>query len=385
MNRDWAEKDFYKVLDVSEDASQEEIKRAYRQLAQKNHPDANPGDSQAEDRFKRVSEAYAVIGNAEKRKEYDEVRRLVGSGAFGGFGGFGPGAGGFGAGGQRVRVEDLDDLLSGFGGLGDLFGGAAGGAGRGRGARTSRPGTDTTAELHLSFSDAIHGVTTSVQVRGESFCSKCNGSGAEPGTSVTTCPTCNGAGTVAQNQGFFSFAQPCPQCRGSGRYIETPCSTCNGSGRTLRTRTMKVKVPPGVKDGSAIRLRGKGAPGSGGGPPGDLLVKIHVAEHDVFGRKGNDLTVTVPVTFSEATLGTKVEVPTMEGTVTLKVPAGTPSGKTFRVKGRGVKPTKGRGGDLLARIEVLVPKKLSRDEKKLVEQLAEYDRPDIRDHLKASS
>lgn len=388
MNRDWAEKDFYKTLGVSKDASPEEIKRAYRKLAQKNHPDANPGDNKAEERFKQISEAYAVIGSADKRKEYDEVRRLVDSGAFGGFGGFGGPGGpgpGFGGGGQRIRVEDLDDLLSGFGGLGDLFGGGAGAGARTGGGRPSRPGSDTTAELHLSFSDAVSGVTTAVQVRGESFCSRCGGSGAEPGTSVTTCPTCKGAGTVAQNQGFFSFTQACSQCRGSGRFVETPCSTCNGSGRTLRTRTIKVKVPPGVKDGSTIRLRGKGAPGTGGGPAGDLLVKIHVAEHDVFGRKGNDLTVTVPLTFSEATLGTKVDVPTLEGSVTLKVPAGTPSGKTFRVKGQGVKPPKGKAGDLLARLEVIVPRKLSRDEKKLVEQLAEYDRSDIRDHLKATS
>jgi len=384
MNRDWADKDFYKVLGVSKDAEQDEIKRAYRKLAQKNHPDANPDDATAEDRFKAVSEAYAVIGNAEKRKEYDEVRRLVDSGAFGGFGGFGgPAGGAYGAGGQRIRVEDLDDLLSGFGGLGDLFGGAS--AGGARGARRSRPGSDLTAELHLSFSDAVSGVTTSVQVRGEASCSKCGGSGAEPGSSVTTCPTCNGAGSVAQNQGFFSFTQPCTQCRGTGRFIEHPCSTCNGSGRTLRTRTIRVKIPAGVKDGSTIRLRGKGAPGSGGAPAGDLLVKVHVAEHGVFGRKGNDLTVTVPVTFSEAALGTKVDVPTLDGSVTLKVPSGTPSGKTFRVKGKGVKPNRGKPGDLLARIEVVVPKKLSRDEKKLVEQLAEHDRSDIRDHLKASS
>ena len=379
MNRDWVEKDFYQILGVSKDATAEEIKRAYRKLAQENHPDANPGDTTAEERFKQVSEANAVLGNAERRKEYDEVRRLVDSGGFGGFGA--PGGGGFG--GQRIRVEDLDDLLSGFGGIGDLFGGAQRG-GRGR-AQAAQRGADTTAELHLSFTDAVSGVTTSVQVRGEAFCSRCGGSGAEPGTSVHTCPTCNGAGTVAQNQGFFSFASPCQDCRGSGRIIESPCTTCNGSGRTLRTRTIKVKVPPGVKDESTIRLRGKGAPGKGGGPAGDLLVKIHVAPHDVFGRKDNDLLVTVPVTFPEATLGTKVEVPTLDSSVTVKVPAGTPSGKTFRVKGKGVKPSRGKPGDLLVRIEVIVPKKLSRDEKKLVEQLAEYDRTDIRDHLKVTS
>lgn len=379
MNRDWVDKDFYKTLGVSKDSSVDEIRRAYRKLAQENHPDANPGDDAAEERFKQISEAYAVVGNAEKKKEYDEVRNLVESGAFGGAGGPG-GFGGFG--GQRVRAEDLNDLLRGFGGgaggMGDIFGGAQGRR------QTARRGADTTAQLHLSFTDAVSGVTTSVSVRGESNCSRCSGSGAEPGTSALTCPTCRGAGTVAQNQGFFSFASPCPQCHGQGRIIESPCTTCKGSGRTLRTRTIKVKVPPGVKDGSTIRLRGKGAPGAGGGPAGDLLVQVHVDRHEVFGRSGDDLTVTVPVTYSEAALGTKIEVPTLDGSVTLKIPSGTPSGKTFRVRGKGIAPNRGKGGDLLVRIEVVVPKKLSRDEKKLLEQLAAYEEDDLRAHLKVT-
>lgn len=382
MNRDWVDKDFYKTLGVSKDATAEEIKRAYRKLAQENHPDANPDDSAAEERFKQISEAYAVLGNAEKKKEYDELRRLVESGGLGGFGP-GGGPGGFGGfGGQRVRVEDLNDLLGGFGGLGDLFGGAAGG-GAGR-RQAPRQGANLSAELHLSFTDAVSGVTTSVSVRGESSCSHCGGSGAEPGTSSQTCPTCNGAGTVAQNQGFFSFAQPCPQCRGQGRIIPSPCATCKGSGRTLRTRTMKVKVPPGVKDGATIRLRGKGAPGAFGGPPGDLLVLVHVDRHEVFGRSGDDLTISVPVTYSEAALGTKIDVPTLDGSVTLKIPAGTQSGRTFRVRGKGIASGKGKPGDLLVRVEVVVPKKLSRDEKKLLEQLAAYQDDDVRAHLRAS-
>ncbi len=385
MNRDWVDKDFYKMLGVPKDAGADDIKRAYRKLAQENHPDANPGDNNAEERFKQISEAYAVVGNAEKKKEYDEVRRLVESGGFGGFapGGGAAGTGGFGGfGGQGVRVEDLSDLLGGFGGFGDVFGGRAGGGGAGR--QAPRQGANTTTELHLSFTDAVSGVTTSVSVRGESACSRCDGAGSEPGTSARTCPNCRGAGTVAQNQGFFSFASQCPQCHGQGRIIETPCTTCKGSGRTLRTRTIKVKVPPGVKDGSTIRLRGKGAPGSGGGPSGDLLVLIHVDRHDVFGRTGDDLTVTVPVTYSEAALGTRIEVPTLDGSVTLKVPAGTQSGKTFRVRGKGIVGARSKPGDLLVRIEVVVPKKVSRDEKKLLEQLAAYQDDDVRAHLKVT-
>jgi len=370
MNRDWVDKDFYNVLGVDADASQEEIKRAYRKLAQKLHPDANPEDPGAEERFKQISEAYGVLSNAERRKEYDELRRLVSSGGFSGFGGSGSGP----FGGQRVRVEDLSDLFG--GGLGDLFG--FGGGTRQQGPRR---GADATAELHLSFEDAVRGVTTAVSVRGETACSRCGGSGAEPGTQVQTCPTCRGAGQVAQNQGFFSFAQPCPQCRGAGRIIESPCSNCRGSGVEARTRTINVKIPAGVKDGSTIRLRGKGSPGAHGGPPGDLLVTVRVDKHPIFGRRGNDLTVTVPVTFTEAALGTKVDVPTLDGKVTLKIPAGTPSGKTFRVSGKGVNPQRGKTGDLLVRVDVAVPKKVSKDEKKLLEQLATYETDAIRDHL----
>lgn len=370
MNRDWVDKDFYQVLGVAKDATQDEIKRAYRKLAQKLHPDANPDDAGAEERFKQISEAYSVLSNAERRKEYDELRKMVESGGFAGFGA-GPGSP---FGGQRIRVEDLSDLFG--GGLGDLFG-------FGTASKRGGPqrGADASAELHLSFEDAVRGVTTSVSVRGEAVCTRCGGSGAEPGTQVTSCPTCGGAGQIAQNQGFFSFAQPCPQCRGTGRAIDTPCSTCRGKGAETRTRTLNVKIPPGVQDGSTIRLRGKGSSGRNGGPAGDLLVKVRVAKHPVFGRKGSDLTINVPITFTEAALGTKVDVPTLDGKVTLKIPSGTPSGKTFRVSGKGVKPPRGKPGDLLVRIEVAVPKKLSREEKKLLEQLATYETEPIRAHL----
>ena len=374
MNPDWAEKDFYEILGVDKTASSEEIKRAYRKLAQKLHPDANPDDPTAEERFKDVSEAYSILSNAEKRTDYDEFRRVVASGGYPGGGFRGCGTAGGPVGGQNIRVEDLSDLLGGFG---DLFGG---GATRTRGTGPRR-GTDLQADLHLSFEDAVHGVTTTVTVRGEAACSRCHGSGAEPGTSVTTCPTCGGAGQVAQNQGLFSFASPCPECRGSGRRIEQPCSNCRGRGTEVRSRNIKVKIPAGVKDGGTIRLRGNGSPGSNGGPPGDLLVKVHVAKHGVFSRKNNDLLVTIPVTFAEASLGTKLDVPTMNGSVKLKIPAGTPSGKTFRVRGKGVVPSRGRAGDLLAKVEVVIPKRMSKDEKRLVEQLATYDDDSIRSHL----
>jgi molecular chaperone DnaJ len=377
MNRDWVEKDFYKVLGVGSEATQEEIKKAYRKLAQTHHPDANPGDKGAEEKFKEFSEAYATLSNPEQRKEYDEVRRLVSKGGYGGFGGPG-GAGGFGGfGGQQVRVEDLGDLLGGFG---DVFGFGGGTGARRRGGPTR--GSDMETELTVGFDDAVKGVTTSISIRGAAPCSHCGGVGAEPGTPVTTCHTCGGRGTVAQNQGFFSFTQPCPTCGGRGQLIETPCTVCRGSGTETRTRKIKLRVPAGVKDGAVLRVAGKGAPGTMGGPAGDLLVRVKVASSNLFGRDGNNLTLKVPISYSEAALGTKIEVPTLNGGVKVKVPAGTPSGRTFRVKGRGVQPESGRPGDLLVTVQVAVPGKVSRDEKKLLEQLQEQNTEDIRAHLK---
>jgi molecular chaperone DnaJ len=373
MNRDWVTKDYYKTLGVDKDASPEEIKKAYRKLAQQHHPDANQGDAAAEAKFKEISEAYSTLSNPEQRKEYDQVRRVAGPGGFGGFGGQ-PGFGGQGGfpGYQQVRVEDLQDLLGGFG---DIFGfGSRGGAGPAQ-------GNDLETELTVGFEDAAFGVTTSVTVRGAAPCSACAGSGAEPGTSVQTCAQCGGRGTVAQNQGFFSFSQPCPQCRGSGRIVETPCSKCRGSGAENRTREIKLRVPAGVSDGTVLRLRGKGAPGSRGGPAGDLLVRVRVAPSHRFGRKGNDLTLTIPITYPEAALGTRIDVPTLNGAVKMKVPPGTPSGKTFRLRGRGIVPETGKPGDLLVTVDVAVPSKLSKDEKKLLEQLAELETQDVRDHL----
>jgi molecular chaperone DnaJ len=304
------------------------------------------------------------------------VRRLAASGGFSGFGSGGPGGfGGFG--GQQVRVEDLQDLLGGFGGFSDLFG-----FGSQRSRTGPTRGADLATELTIGFEDAAFGVTTDVVVEGPATCSRCGGSGAEPGTTVTTCPTCGGRGVVAQNQGFFSFSQPCPQCGGSGRLIEQRCSQCRGTGTETRRRNVRLKVPAGVKDGTTLRLRGKGAPGAFGGPPGDLLVKVRVAPSRTFGRKGNDLTVKVPITYSEAVLGTKVDVPTLNGAVKVKIPPGTPSGKTFRVRGKGIVPERGRPGDLLVTVEVAVPKKVSKEERELLEQLAEYETEVIRSHLR---
>jgi molecular chaperone DnaJ len=376
VNRDWVDKDFYEVLGVSNTASADEIKKAYRKLAQEHHPDANPDDHEAEERFKEISEAYATLSDAEQRKEYDQVRRLAASGGFGGLGGQAGGFGGFG--GQQVRVEDIQDLLGGLGGIGDLFG--FGSQQRGRTGPTR--GSDIATELTIGFEDAAFGVETRVTVEGAAACSRCSGSGAEPGSPITTCPTCGGRGMIAQNQGFFSFSQPCGQCGGSGRLIEDKCTQCRGSGTENRRRQVKLKVPAGVKDGTTLRLRGKGAPGSLGGPAGDLMVRIRVAPSLTFGRRGNDLTIKVPITYTEATLGTKIDVPTLNGGVRVKIPSGTPSGKTFRVRGKGIAPDRGRQGDLLVTVEVAVPKKVSKGEKRILEQLAEHETSDIRSHLR---
>jgi molecular chaperone DnaJ len=301
-----------------------------------------------------------------------------------GFGGGGAGfpggfpGGGF-PGGQRVRVEDLGDL----GDLGDLFGGLFGGAGRGgRGSRRAQPqrGADLEAEVRLPFDDAMAGTTVPVRIDGHAPCSRCGGSGAEPGTSPTTCPQCGGQGVVQANQGFFAVSQTCPTCHGAGRVVQTPCTECHGSGSVRRSRTFQVKVPAGVKDGARIRVAGRGEPGGPGAKPGDLYVVVHVSPHKIFARKGNDLTLALPVTFVEAALGANVSVPTLNGPVTLKVPAGTQSGQTFRIRGKGA-PKKGGNGDLLVTVNVAVPKKLSREEKELLRQLRDVEKESPRRRL----
>jgi molecular chaperone DnaJ len=377
IRREWFEKDYYEVLGVPKNANGAEIKKAYRKLAQKHHPDANAGDPKAEERFKEVSSAYDVLGDEEKRAAYDRVREM----GAGGFGAGFPGAGGTGSegpGGFRYETVDVGDLS-------DLFGGMFGGS-RGRARRPQarqRRGADLETEVRLSFDDAMAGVTIPVTLDGPAVCTTCHGSGAAPGTHPVICATCGGSGQVAVNQGFFQMEQTCPTCSGTGRTIETPCPTCHGSGAVRRSRTVKVKVPAGVKDGARIRVAGRGEPGGPGGQPGDLYVRVRVGEHAIFGRKGDNLTVDLPVSYPEAALGANVKVPTLNGPVTLKVPAGTPSGKTFRVKGKGA-PRRGGHGDLLVTVNVDVPKKLSKREKELLGELRDAETESPRAELGVS-
>jgi molecular chaperone DnaJ len=375
-SRAWFEKDFYKVLGVPETASADEIKKAFRALARKYHPDRNPDDKTAEERMKEISEASDVLSDPKKRAEYDEVRRMAksgyGPGGFGGTGGGFPG-GGFPYGGN-VRVEDLGDLGDLFGGL---FGGGMGGRGR---TRAPQRGADLETEIRVSFEDAIEGATVPIKITRDAPCETCGGNGAEPGTPVETCPQCGGSGTVGDNQGVFSFVRACPRCGGAGRIVAQPCHTCRGSGVQRRKDEIKVRIPAGVRDGARIRVRGRGT-ASGGSAPGDLYVVVRVAPHPIFGRQGDDLTLTLPITFTEAALGAQVKVPTLDAPVTLKIPAGTQNGKTFRVRGRGAPKRKGGNGDLLVTVHVQVPEKLSKREREVLEQFAETHRADPRSNL----
>jgi molecular chaperone DnaJ len=365
--KDDLEKDYYAVLGVPQTATAAEIKKAYRKLARTYHPDANKGDSAAEERFKDISAAYDVLSDDERRKEYDELRRLGSSGFR--FPGSGRGQGG-------GASFDANDLFGGGGGggvgdLGDLLGGLFGRGGRRGGGAPSGPrrGTDLDSDVRLDFRDAVQGVTVPLRVTTEGTCATCHGNGAKPGTSPRTCPTCQGSGQVSRDVGAgFAFAEPCPECGGRGQLIDDPCPTCHGSGHTTQTRTVQARIPAGVKDGARIRLKGKGSPGGRGGPNGDLYITVHVAPHPVFGRRGDHLTLTAPVTFTEAALGADIKVPTLEGTpVTLRVPAGTSSGQTFRVKGRGVAKRDGSAGDLLVTVEVAVPLRLTAEARQAVE------------------
>jgi molecular chaperone DnaJ len=345
-------KDLYEALGVAKGASQDEIKKAYRKLARQYHPDANPGDSSAEERFKEVQHAYDVLSDPEKRKQYDRF------GAENGRGGFGPGG---------VNFEGFD--FADLGDLGDIFGGLFGGRGRGQQQR-GRRGSDLEVEVRLSFEDSLKGVETTIPVQLETACRECGGSGAKPGTAPILCPECKGRGVKAESQGLFALSQPCPRCRGNGTVIEDPCSTCRGTGRERRTKRYTVKIPAGVKDGSRIKLRGKGEAGYGGAEAGDLYVVTRVAPSSTYTRRGDDLVVEVPVSYPDAALGAKVEVPTPEGSVTVKVKPGTTDGTLLRVKGKGAPKLKGSGrGDVLARVKLTVPKKLSKKQRELLEQL----------------
>ncbi len=364
FRNDWLTKDFYQVLGVGKEASADEIKKAYRKLARANHPDSNPGDTAKHDRFKQVAEAYDVVGDTEKRKKYDEMRALGPAMAGGRGAGFGGGAGGF----------DINDLLrdraGGFGDMfGDLFGGAAGGGrARSQAPRPSRGG-DVETSATISFTDAMDGVTISLRLSSDAPCGTCNGTGGKPGTKPHICPTCEGAGFVVSSVGgAFSLNETCPGCGGRQLVYDEACPTCHGSGRGLSARTIQARIPAGVKDGQRIRLRGKGGAGENGGPAGDLYVSVKVAAHRLFGRKGDNLTLDVPVSFDEAALGADIKIPTLTGSpVTLKIPAGTPNGRTFRVRGKGAQKSDGTRGDLLATVEVQVPGHLDATAREAVE------------------
>jgi molecular chaperone DnaJ len=349
-----AARDFYEVLGVSKSSSQDEIKKAYRELARKWHPDRNPDDGQAEERFKEVQQAYDTLSDPEKRKQYDAGGRFAGFGS-GGFpgGGFPGGGGGF--------TADLGDIFSSF------FG-----RGRQQGGREQR-GRDLETEVRLSFDQAMHGTQIAVSVPTTGECATCHGSGAKPGTAPRTCPRCEGRGIDAQSQGFFSISQPCPECGGQGTVIDDPCPTCSGSGITQETKRYRVNIPAGVHDGSRIRLAGKGEAGYRGGPRGDLYVTTRVAPSAVFKqRPDGNLEVDLPVTFAEAIQGAEIEVPTLAGSKTIRIPPGTQHGAVQRLRGEGPPNAKGSGrGDIHYRIRIDVPKELSDEQREAVAKLAE--------------
>ncbi len=358
--KDYLEKDYYKTLGVTKSAPADEIKKSYRKLARKYHPDANEGDPKAEARFKEISEAYTVLSDESRRKEYDEARSLFGSGGV-----RMPGSGSTGG----SYGFDLGDLFGGAAGsaggrLGDLLGGVFGNRTGGTTSTQARPrrGADVETETTLSFGDAINGSTVSLRLSGEGPCKVCKGTGAKAGTVPRVCPTCEGTGQGSRNLGSFAFSEPCKTCRGRGLVVDDPCETCMGSGRAMSTRTIQARIPAGVADGQRIKIPGKGLSGERGGPAGDLYVRVHVQPHPhgTFGRSGSNLTITVPVTFPEATLGAEIKVPSHGGMpVSLRIPAGTPSGRTFRVRGKGVRRKDGTSGDLLVTVNVQVPQELA--------------------------
>ena len=386
-SKDWLEKDFYAVLGVPKTASTSEIKKAYRKLARQYHPDRNPGNTDAEERFKAISEAHDVLSDERRRKEYDEMRTLFGSGAFrrsaragGGMpfdlsdlfsrGGApsGAGAGGAPSGNdRRFSGAGFTDLFS------SIFSGGA--------SRRAARGRDVEADVTLSFSDAVHGVTLPLTLRAPGVCDVCRGTGARPGSQPRTCPNCQGLGLVTSNQGAFSFSEPCRECQGVGTIVDVKCPECLGTGGVTKTRTLNVRIPAGVADGQRIRLSGRGEPGARGGPAGDLYVLIKVREDNLFGRVGDDLTLAVPITFPEAVHGVDLAVPTLDGSVTLRVPPGTPSGRTLRVRGKGVPRRDGTHGDLLVTVEIVVPRDLPEVARKALDEYAQAAPRAPREHI----
>jgi molecular chaperone DnaJ len=351
-----SKRDYYEVLGVSKGATDQEIKSAYRKLALKYHPDRNPGDKAAEERFKEAAEAYAVLADGDKRHLYDRFGHAgLGSAATGGAG-FDP-----------TVFTGFEDILGGLGdifGFGDLF---AGGRRRGGPQR----GADLRYDLEISFEESAKGAETTIQIPRQENCDTCRGTGAAPGSKPTTCPQCQGRGQLRYQQGFFTVARTCGQCRGTGQIITTPCSTCRGAGRVQRERKITVKIPPGIATGQRLRLFGEGEGGAAGGPQGDLYVVVHVQEHPFFQRENNDLYCEIPLNYPTIALGGEIVIPTLEGDETFKIPEGTQTGQTFRLRGRGMPDVTGRGGrgDLLVTVTVITPKKLTREQRKLLEQL----------------
>ncbi|MGQ0625942.1 MAG: molecular chaperone DnaJ [Sporichthyaceae bacterium] len=352
--KDYLDKDLYALLGLTKSADAAAIKKAYRALAKKLHPDQNKNNPEAEDKFKAVSEAYAILGDEAARKEYDEGRALFGTGPR-----RGPGGG---------SNFDFGDVFGGgSGGLGDILGGIFN-RGGGHGARR---GADVETEVSIEFAAAVEGVTVSLRLTSDAACRACAGTGAKAGTTPRVCANCEGTGHSSRNLGGFAMSEPCQVCRGRGLVVENPCPTCLGSGRGQSSRTMNTRIPPGVADGQRIRLKGKGASGERGGPAGDLLVTVHVRPHPVFGRKGEHLTLTAPVTFAEAALGAQIKVPTLGGApVTLRLAPGTANGRTMRVRGRGVARKDGTRGDLLVAVVVEVPQSLSAKARAALESFA---------------
>lgn len=359
-----SKRDYYEVLNVSRTCTEQELKSAYRRLAVKYHPDKNPGDASAEEKFKEAAEAYSVLSDAEQRRRYDRFGHAgVSSGA---------GAGNWGAPG----FGGIEDILGDLFGFGDVFGGARGGARRSAAQR----GADLRYDLEITLEEAAEGMTAQLRIPRLETCDTCKGSGAKAGTQPENCSTCSGSGQVRYQQGFFSVARTCHVCRGAGRVVKDPCETCKGAGRVEREKQMEVKIPAGVETGSRLRVSGEGESGTQGGAPGDLYVVIHVAEHDQFERQGSNLYEAVPITFAQAALGADLMVKTLDGEEKLKIPMGTQTGTVFRLRGKGMPALGGRGrGDLFVSVTVMTPTSLTREQRKLLEQLAEVENNDLED------